>query len=386
MNRLGPFLSILTAGLVLSACELPGEGPDALTVRNVAYSDANTAGFILVDVNRDVADYLRVKPEPSFGDRFGKGKPVLAERIGTGDVLLVRIWEADIGGLFSSSGLVNKGDIPTVVVDSGGYISIPYAGKIRAAGRTPNEIAEAIVQQLQAKTVEPQVHVARIENVASTVRLTGAVAKPGLMPLTLRGDTLLDTIAAAGGSQFPAYETLVSLTRGGHTATAYLEHVLNNPEDDIYLRPRDEIHLEGRPKTFTAFGAVKQSGIHDFGAAHVSVLEAVGKVSGLVDSRSDPRGVFLMRFEPTSAAYALSGQENPGDGRAAVPTIYRFDLYDPNQYFFAQVVGLRDKDIIYVANSPSVEMAKFMAIVRGVAGTAGSAASIGGRAITIVGP
>lgn len=387
MIPFGRYLSILIAGLALSACEIPTEGPGRALIQETAYTDgANTAGFVLIDVNREVADYLRVKPEPGFGDRFGKGKPTRAERFGIGDVLVVRIWEADIGGLFSSTGLVNKGEIPAVVVDTEGSISIPYAGRIRAAGRTPTEVAEAIVQQLQTKTVEPQVHVTRVENVANTVRLTGTVARPGLVPLTLRGDSLLDTIAAAGGSQHPGYETLVSLTRNGHTATAYLEHVLQAPEDNIYLRPRDEIHLERRPKTFTAFGAVTSKGMHDFGAAQVSVLEAVGRVSGLVDARSDPRGVFLMRFEPAESAYGLVGQENQGDGRTVVPTIYRFNLYDPNQYFFAQVVGLRDKDVVYVANSPSVEMSKFLSILRGLVGTAGSAASVGGRAVTVVAP
>ena len=387
MTLFGRYLSMLIAGLALSACEIPTEGPGRSLIEETAYTEgANTSGFVLIDVNREVTDYLRVKPEPGFGDRFGKGRPIRAEQIGIGDVLVVRIWEADIGGLFSSTGLVNRGEIPAVVVDTEGNISIPYAGRIRAVGRTPNQIADAIVAQLQAKTVEPQVHVTRAENVANTVRLTGTVARPGLVPLTLRGDSLLDTIAAAGGSQFPGYETLVSLTRNGHTLTAYLEDVLNSPEDDIYLRPRDEIHLERRPKTFTAFGAVTNKGMLDFGATNVSVLESVGRVSGLVDNRSDPRGVFLMRFEPAESAYALVGQENQGDGRAVVPTIYRFNLYDPNQYFFAQVVGLRDKDIVYVANSPSVEMGKFLAILRGLVGTAGSAASVGGRAVTVVGP
>lgn len=373
------FIALLAAGLAVAACELPKEGPTRSLVESTAYSTANTAGFVLIDINRDVADYLRLKPEPGFGDRFGKGRPLRAERVGIGDVLLVRIWEADVAGLFASAGLVNKGEIPTVVVDTAGYIFIPYAGRIRAAGRSPGEIASAITQQLQAKTVEPQVHVATVNNVASVVTVTGEVGSPGIYPLTLRGDSLLDVIAAAGGTQAPSYEALVSLTRGGRTATAYLEHVLNAPEDNIYLLPRDEIHIERRPKTYSAFGAVESKGMVNFGASNLSVLEAVGKVSGLIDTRSDPRGVFLMRFEPADVAYSLAHQENPGDSRHVVPTIYRFDLQDPNQYFFAQVVGMRDKDIIYVANSPQVEISKFLAVLRSAIGTASLATGFGGR-------
>ncbi len=123
--------------------------------------------------------------------------------------------------------------------------------------------------------------------------------------------------------------------------------------------------------------------MHEFEAADVSVLEAVGKTQGLLDNRSDPEGIFLMRFEPATTSYQLVGQENPGDPRQVVPTIYRFDLEDPNQYFFAQVIGLRDKDILYVANARSVEVSKVMAMFRGAIGAASLATSFGRTAVTL---
>jgi polysaccharide export outer membrane protein len=262
-------------------------------------------------------------------------------------------------------------------------ISIPYAGDIQAAGRTPRQVSEAIVTRLQDKTVEPQAQVTRVENVANVVTVTGAVGNSGIYPLTMRGDTILDAIAAAGGATAPGYETLVTLTRDGRTATTYLEHIQDSPQENVYLQSRDEINLQIRPKTFTAFGAVTQKGVHEFDAANLSVLEGVGKVSGLLDERSDPRGVFLMRFEPASTAYRLVGQENPGDSRQVVPTIYRLDLKDPNQYFFAQVIGLRDKDVVYVANAPAVEMGKVLAMFRSAVGSASLAANFGRSAVTI---
>jgi polysaccharide export outer membrane protein len=308
---------------------------------------------------------------------------VRADHIGIGDVLLVRIWEADPAGLFSSTGLVDRGEIPAVEVDATGMISIPYAGDIQAAGRTPRQVSDSIVERLRDKTVEPQAHVTRVENIANVVTLTGEIGKAGIYPLTMRGDTLLDTIAAAGGSSAPSYETLVSFTRNGRTATAYLDHVLDSPQDNIYLQSRDEIHLQRRPKTFTAFGAVSQKGIHDFGAANLSVLEAVGRVSGLLDERSDPRGIFLLRFEPATTAYQLVGQQNPGDPRQVVPTVYRLDLQDANQYFFAQVIGLRDKDVLYVANAPSVELNKVLSMFRSAVGAASLATGFGRTAVSI---
>jgi polysaccharide biosynthesis/export protein len=376
MKRIARCLSVLAAVLVLSACGLPREGPGRAQIQNTAYTAANTSGFVLVDVNREVADYLRVQGEPGFGDRFGRGQPVRADRIGIGDVLLVRIWEADPAGLFSSSGLVDRGEIPAVEVDASGMISIPYAGDIQAAGRTPRQVSESIVERLQRVTVEPQAHVTRQVNVANVVTVTGAVSSPGIYPMTMRGDTVLDTIAAAGGTPAPSYETLVSLTRSGRTVTTYLEQLLESPVDNIYLQPRDEIHLERRAKTFSAFGAVLDTGTHEFAASNLSVLEAVGRVSGLNDLRSDPQGIFLMRFEPASTAYNLVGQENPGDSRHVVPTVYRLDLQDPNHYFFAQVIGLRDKDVLYVANASTVELSKVLSLLNEVIGSGRSVSRI----------
>ena len=370
------WLGLCVAGLTLAGCAaLPREGPGASDVRSSS-QNANEANFLLIDLSSGVADYLRNRPAPSFGDRFGKGRPTHAERIGVGDVLQVMIWEADPGGLFASNGIVNRGSIPAVVVDTSGLIDIPYAGTVRAAGRTPREVSEAITKQLRQKTVEPQVHVSLQQNVSSTVTLTGEVGTPGVYPLSLRGDDLLDLVAGAGGTKNPSYEALISLTRRGQIAQAYLEHVVRTPRDNIFLQPGDEIHVERKPQTFTAFGAVERKGQQDFGTSKMSVLEAVGRVSGLADNRADPAGVFLLRFEDAKTAYQLAGRDGAMDSRPVVPVIYRIDLKDPNQYFFAQVIGLRDRDVIYVANAPSVELDKFLTIVTKAFATARGSISI----------
>ena len=78
--RVALSLAVVT-GLLAGCATLPAEGPSALAVRNSGDA-ANGAGYVLIPVNADVAEYLSQQPEPFFGDRFGKGKPSPADRLG----------------------------------------------------------------------------------------------------------------------------------------------------------------------------------------------------------------------------------------------------------------------------------------------------------------
>lgn len=74
-------------------------------------------------------------------------------RLGIGDVVSITIFEAAAGGLFipSEAGARpgNFVTLPNQIVDSKGNITVPYAGTIRAAGRTPAEIQQAIIDALR---------------------------------------------------------------------------------------------------------------------------------------------------------------------------------------------------------------------------------------------
>ena len=176
-----------------------------------------------------------------------------------------------------------------------------------------------------------------------SVTVSGGVGKAGLYPLSLRGDTLLDVIAGSGGAS-SAYETVVNITQAGEIASSYLDHVQETPADNIYLRPGDQISIEKMPRTYSAFGAVERKGNIEFGAGNLNLLEAVGKTSGLADVRADASGVFLFRFEKRAVAERFACRPVQAEGDL-VPVIYRLNLKDPNQYFFAQAIAMQDRDV-----------------------------------------
>ena len=85
------------------------------------------------------------------------------------------------------------------MVNGEGNITIPFAGQIRAAGQLPRQVAAEIVKRLQGVANQPQVLVRRTHNLSSDVTVVGEVAKSARVPLTPRGETLLDILAAVGG-------------------------------------------------------------------------------------------------------------------------------------------------------------------------------------------
>jgi polysaccharide export outer membrane protein len=87
----------------------------------------------------------------------------------------------------------------TVRVNSAGQISLPLIGLVQAGGLTIPELERAIATKLEAKYLQnPQVTAFVKEFTSQRVTLEGAVAKPGIYPLTGR-TTLLQAIALGGG-------------------------------------------------------------------------------------------------------------------------------------------------------------------------------------------
>ncbi len=363
---------LAAAGLLVSgtACTfLPAAGPTSTQIE-VAAATGNEAGFTIVDVTPAVlAELGKIKP-PTFIGRFPIAGSSAPRVIGVGDALAITIWEAGDGGLFSpgSAGSIVVGgsrntQLPPTLVDRSGEITVPYAGRIKVAGRTPREVEQVIESKLADRAIQPQALVNIETNTANTVNVLGDVNGGGKISLTQRDDRVLDVIAIAGGAKSPAYDTVVRLTRGNVTGTVSLQRIITDPRENISVKPSDTIVLLRTPKTFTSFGASNTVALMPFEAEHLSLAEAIARVGGPNDLRANASAVFLFRFEDPAIAAAVSpGIGMTGIGR--VPIIYRIDLRAAEGYFYAQTFPLRDKDTIYVANAMSYDVSKFFTFIR----------------------
>jgi polysaccharide export outer membrane protein len=195
------------------------------------------------------------------------------------------------------------------------------------------------------------------------------------VPLTEKGDRLLDVIATAGGVSAPVNETFVRLSRGSTTATVPLTAVVSNPRENIFLRPGDTLTLVRDPQTFLAVGATGVNYEIPFSAEGITLAQALAKSGGLRDFQADPAGVFVFRFEPASVVRRL----RPGSALLSsnfVPVVYRINMRDPNSLFVSQAFRMRNRDLVYVSNAPFTEVQKVLSVFSTVTAPIASGASL----------
>jgi len=241
--------------------------------------------------------------------------------------------------------------IPDQQVASDGAISIPYAGRIAAAGRTPSEVQHTIEKRLGPKALDPQALVIVKRSAANSVSVAGEVIGGARVPLSPGGDRLLQVIAAAGGAKAPVHDTFVQLSRDGVTAIVPLATLVADPGQDIFAEPGDVLTLVRHPQTFSVFGATGKNAAITFTSDRLSLSEALAKAGGLLDERADPRAVFLLRYEPVSLVQALGQPIAAGAHDGLSPIVYRLDLQEARSYLLARRFPMHDKDIIFVADA-----------------------------------
>jgi polysaccharide export outer membrane protein len=333
-----------------------------------------------------LGEYGPLSISATFGDR----RPPPEIRFGIGDVLSVTIFEAAAGGLFIpiEAGVRpgNFVELPNQPVDTHGNINVPYAGPVKAAGRTPSQVSADIVNRIKNRAIEPQAIVALVNQNTSLITVVGEVNGSnsnanGRVPAMPAGERLLDYITRAGGLKDQGQDTWVTLERAGRRATIPFGALVYEHDNNIWGWPGDTIYLYREPQTFLAFGASGQQGQFNFPTWKITLAEAMGVAGGLLDVQSDPSAVFLYRREPREVAERLGVDCSHFEG-PTVPIVYSVSFKDPGGYFLATRVQMHNKDVIFAANAQSVEVSKFFQLVNQMVVTADGVSAGGVNAET----
>src|ERR1700722_16516734 len=366
---------VLALALLLGGCSwVPTDGPFAHQIRlNATSTDAPAISvdtpaipYALVKLTPDIVSIVgRYEPRGLAGTFPDKNVPAAKIKFGIGDVVSVTIFEAAAGGLFiPTEAGVRPGNfvtIPDQTVDNDGNISVPYAGAVKAAGRTNGEIQIDIVNRIKNRAIDPQVVVALSQQRTSLVSVFGEVNTPIRYPAAASGaqDRISDAITRAGGIKGQGFETWVLLQRGSRRATVPFANLIYEASNNIFVQPGDRVYVYREQQKFLAFGASGQQGEFNFDAWRINLAEAVGKAGGLVDVQADAASVFLYRAEPRELAELLGVDVKRFTGEL-VPVIFSINFRDPGGYFLATNFQMRNQDVLFIANSPSVDVTKYL--------------------------
>ncbi|HVO95342.1 MAG TPA: polysaccharide biosynthesis/export family protein, partial [Terriglobales bacterium] len=145
---------MLAVALSVGGCGItPASGPSSVEVPAATES----LPYAYVELTPEILKTLS-RYTPSISNTFTDRRPPKAFHFGIGDVVSVTIFEAAAGGLFiPAEASVRPGNfitLPNQAVDDNGNISVPYAGSIRAKGRTQVEVQQAIVDALKNRAIE----------------------------------------------------------------------------------------------------------------------------------------------------------------------------------------------------------------------------------------
>ncbi len=352
-------MSLVAALGLLAACQLPKSGPNKNEI--LAGSVENGGNAYVVEVDDRVTKAASAIPQFGFSSSFRSAQNLTADTVRPGDILGMTIWENVDDGLLSGE-LSSATALEQVQVDSDGFIFVPYAGRIRAAGNTPEQLRALITSKLQDQTPDPQVEVRRVAGDGSTVSLTGTLGVPGIYPIERPTRTLSGMLSQAGGVSVGSDIALVTLIRGNERGTVWYEDLFRNPKLDVALRGGDRILVEADSRSYVALGATGGQSRVAFDTQDLSALEALAQVGGLLSLSSDPTGIFILRNERQDIARDILGRSDlQGDQRM----IYLLNLTAPNGLFIARDFVIRDDDTIYVTEAPYAQWSKSVSLIAG---------------------
>lgn len=357
-------VAFLVVASLLASCGLPRTGPNKREIFEGSVQRSGDA--FVVQVNNRVTRAASVTPILGFSPALLSAGSLGSDTIRPGDTLSVTVWENVDDGLLAQQG-ANNALLSELQVDGDGFIFVPYAGRVRAAGNSPEGLRRILTSALEDQTPDPQVQVARVSGDGATVTIVGDAGGQGVFPIERPTRRLSAMIAAAGGLGPNAEVAQITVIRGQHRGTIWAKDMFRDPRNDIALRGGDRILIEADTREFTALGATGTQSVVPFESQALSALEAIAQVGGLSATSADPTGVFVLRNEPAPIANQVLGRNDlVGDQRL----VYLLDLTEPNGMFLARDFAIRDGDTVYVTEAPFTQWDKTISALTGTLGSA----------------
>ncbi len=235
------------------------------------------------------------------------------------------------------------------IVDHEGSIVFEGVGKIKAAGRSIQELKNEIETLMQQLPDSQNAFQIQITNFSSQTALLSTSGKPGVViPITDSPITLSEALIQNGLNVDGNNITRINLYRDGKVYVFTLDDLLNPNTPDIYIQPEDRVTTEvlsyKENKVFILGGVSPQ--IFKINPANRETLADVLFTSGgpLSTSSAKRSDIYLLRGSDPVMAYHLDAQS-------------------PTRLMVADAMELRPNDIIYVAEQRIMSFNRTLATI-----------------------
>lgn len=220
-------------------------------------------------------------------------------------------------------------------VSSDGTIFYPYVGIVHVAGKTTAEIRTELTRKLSRYIRKPQLDVRVVEFNSQKVHVSGAVTKPGVVPITDQPLLLADVVSSAGVDLERADIQEVVLTRDGRNRVFNLLELFHRGDmsQNIRLQDKDIVYIPvNSVNKVYVMGEVLKPQAMLMVEGKLSLADALS-TAGVDQKAADSERIFVLR----------QGEEKP--------LAYHLDSSEPAGLILATAFPLQPLDVVFVSTS-----------------------------------
>ncbi len=275
-------------------------------------------------------------------------------RVGPRDVLNITVWGHP--ELTIPAGQFRSAESSGNVVGEDGNIYYPYAGVVKAAGKTVEEIRDELTRKVSRYIERLQLDVRVAAYRSQRVYVVGEVNQPGIQLVRDIPLTVLEAINSAGGVTLEADQRNITLSRDSKTYSINLLALYEGGDisQNVMLKNGDVLNVPDRQ--FNKVFVLGDTGASGTGSARsrsifmnkgrMTLTEAISDAGGPDQITSDPARIFVFR------------------GGLGKPEIFHLDAKSPDALLLADRFPLQPRDVVYVDRAEGIRWNQIIAQIQ----------------------
>lgn len=343
------FLLIGFISLTLGACSLPRAVAMLEELTDQKPNDVKQ--FKRYDVNSELI--LNMDTAPTVTTNWPSNKKQTL-RLATDDKVNITIWNSSLSSLFLTAGQKNV-TLPSIRINKKGEIYLPYVGNVKIGGLDASTARAKLETKIKISSPNAQIQLSVDPGTNNSFKVLDGVNKAGTYSINDENISITAALALAGGTVSNILNPQLKLERSNSQYSISLDALFDNPKLDIQVFPNDLIRVIHDSREFQVLGASGKSQIINFDSQEISVRKAIAMAGGLDGSKSNPKGVLLLR-------------NNDQLVKDSVPQIFVFDLTSSDSLFASEEFLIADNDLILMTESSAVSAKLILSLLAMSAG------------------